>query len=352
MTALERRGKLEGKVAVVAGATRGAGRGIACMLGEAGATVYCTGRSNRGHPSPIGRPETIEETAEMVTSFGGDGLWARVDHAQPDQVKALFERVDREQDGRLDVLVNDLTGDAHIDSDLPLYEHSLQEGLRAVQGGIVAHIITSYYGARMMVVRKQGLIIEINDGNGLGYNVNFYYSLNKNTAILLAYLLSVELRKHGIAAVCITPGYLRSEAMLERFGVTEVNWRDGIEKDPIWADSETPYYIGRAVAALAADPDVMRKTGRALSSGWLTRDYGFTDVDGRQPPGYYPKEGVFTSRRGFKLDATGLSGLDRLFDRELRDMARELGIDDVHRLSHTDVIREIQRRDPGRAGEE
>ncbi len=351
MAGCEAEGKLEGKVAVVAGATRGAGRGIACMLGEAGATVYCTGRSVRGHPSPIRRPETIEETAEMVTSFGGEGLWAQVDHSQPDQLTALFERVDREQDGRLDVLVNDLTGDAHVDPELPLWEHSLQEGLLALQSGVVAHIITSHYGARMMVVRGQGLIVEVNDGNGLGYNVNFFYSLNKVTAILMAYFLSVELRKHHVAAVCITPGYLRSEAMLERFGVTEGNWRDGIEKDPIWADSETPYYVGRAVAALAADPNVMRKTGRALSSGWLARDYGFTDVDGRQPPGYYPKEGVFTARRGFELDAADLSGVDRLFDRELRDMARELGIDNVHRLSHTDVIREIERRAPKREGE-
>jgi NAD(P)-dependent dehydrogenase (short-subunit alcohol dehydrogenase family) len=351
MAGFELGGKLEGRVAVVAGATRGAGRGIACMLGEAGAIVYCTGRSIRGHPSPIDRPETIEETAEMVTSFGGAGLWKQVDHTQPDQVKSLFERVGREQDGRLDLLVNDLTGDAHINPRLPLWEHSLSEGLLALQSGIVAHIITSYYGARMMVKRGHGLIVKVNDGNGLGYNVNFYYSLNKNTAILLAYFSSVELRKHNVAAVCITPGYLRSEAMLERFGVTEGNWQDGIARDPIWADSETPYYIGRAVAALAADPNVMRKTGRALSSGWLARDYGFTDTDGRQPPGYYPKEGVFTPHRGFELDGAGLSGLDRLFDRELRDMARQLGIGAVDRLSHTEVIREIERRGAGRAGE-
>ena len=286
--------ELEGKVAVVAGATCGAGRGIACMLGEAGATVYCTGRSIRGQPSSMRRPETIKETAEMVTAYGGTGFWVQVDHTQPEQVKTLFERVDQEQDGRLDVLVNDLTGDAHIDWDPPFWEHSLQEGLLALQSGIVAHIITSYHAVRLMVKRKQGLIVEVNDGNGLGYRGSFCYSLSKDVAILMAHYLSVELRKHEIAAVCITPGYLRSEAMMERFGVTEESWRDGIAKDPIWADSETPYYVGRAVAALAADPKVMRRTGRALSSGWLAHDYGFTDIDGRQPPGYYPKEGVFT----------------------------------------------------------
>jgi NAD(P)-dependent dehydrogenase (short-subunit alcohol dehydrogenase family) len=339
-------GQLVGKVAVVAGATRGAGRGIACMLGEAGATVYCTGRSVRGHPSPIGRPETIEETAEMVTSFGGEGLWARVDHAQPDEVKELFQRISREQDGRLDVLVNDLTGDAHIDWGSSFWEHSLQEGLLAQQGGIVAHIITSYYAVPLMVQRKQGLIVEINDGNGLGYRGSLYYSLNKDVAILLAHYLSAELRKHTIAAVCITPGYLRSEAMLESKGLTEEDWQDGIEQDPIWADSETPYYVGRAVAALAADPQIMRKTGRALSSGWLARDYDFTDVDGRQPPGYYPKEGVFTARRGFEIEAVDLSGAERLFARELRAIAGELGIPDAKRMGKTKLIAEIERIDP------
>jgi NAD(P)-dependent dehydrogenase (short-subunit alcohol dehydrogenase family) len=343
-------GQLMGKVVVVAGATRGAGRGIACALGEAGATVYCTGRSIRGHPSPIGRPETIEETAEMVTSFGGEGLWAQVDHTQPDQVKALFEQVSQEQGGRLDVLVNDLTGDAHIDWDPPFWEHSLQEGLLALQSGIVAHIITSYHAVQLMVKRKQGLIVEINDGNGLGYRGSFYYSLNKDVAILMAHYLSAELRKHEIAAVCITPGYLRSEAILEEKGVTEENWQDGIAKDPVWADSETPYYIGRAVAELAADPKVMDRTGRALSSGWLARDYGFTDVDGRQPPGYYPKEGVFTARRGFELEAAGLSRAERLFTRELRAIARELGISGANRMGKTELIAATERIDPERFG--
>lgn len=340
--------KLDGKVAVVAGATRGAGRGIACALGEAGATVYCTGRSVRGHPSPIGRPETIEETAEMVTAHGGTGIWVQVDHAQPDQVEALFERVRQEQDGRLDVLVNDLTGDAHVDWDQPFWEHSLQEGLLAMQGGIAAHIITAHYASQLMVRRKRGLIVEVNDGNGLGYRGNFYYSLNKNVAILMAYYLSAELRKHGIAAVCITPGYLRSEAMLESKGLIEENWRDGIAQDPVWADSETPYYVGRAIAALAADPKVMDRTGRALSSGWLARDYGFTDIDGRQPAGFYPKEGVFTSRRGFELRAEDLCGGERLFRNELLDIADELGVPSARRMGNPELIATIERIDPER----
>jgi len=340
---------LEGKVAVVAGATRGAGRGIACMLGEAGATVYCTGRSVRGAPSPINRPETIEKTAEMATAYGGVGIWAQVDHAQPDQVRALFERVRQEQNGRLDVLVNDMTGDAYIDFDHSFWKHSLEDGLMAQKNGILSHIITSHYGAQLMVERRQGLIVEVTDGNGLGYNGNLYYSLNKNSAILLAYFMSVELQEHNVAVVAITPGYLRSEAMLESKGLTEKNWQDGIEEDPIRADSETPFYVGRAVAALAADPKVMDKTGRALSSGWLARDYGFTDVDGRQPPGYYPKEGVFDPlRRGFALEAPGLSPLERLNGVELRKLAREMEIPEVDHAPISELLEALKGIDPMR----
>jgi NAD(P)-dependent dehydrogenase (short-subunit alcohol dehydrogenase family) len=291
---------LEGKVAVVAGATRGAGRGIACMLGEAGAIVYCTGRSVRGNPSPINRPETIEETAEMVTARGGVGLWAQVDHTQPDQVEALFERVRREQEGHLDILVNDISGDWHIASEVlsgnafqPFWKSSLRTGLLAQQDGVHSHIITSYYAAQLMVERKQGLIVEVNDGNHIAYNsCGLFYSLMKSSAVLLAYFMSCELQMHNIAAVSLTPGYLRSEKMLEGFGVTEENWRDAIKMDPDFAKSETPFYIGRSVVALASDPNIMEKTGRALSAGYLAREYGFADVDGTQPPGYC-KEGMF-----------------------------------------------------------
>jgi NAD(P)-dependent dehydrogenase (short-subunit alcohol dehydrogenase family) len=291
---------LEGKVAVVAGATRGAGRGIACMLGEAGATVYCTGRSVGGDLSPIGRPETIEETAEMVTARGGVGLWARVDHTQPDQVEALFERVRREQEGRLDILVNNISGDWHIDPGMlsgkqyrPFWEYPLEKGLMAQRDGVHTHLITSFFAAPLLVERQQGLIVEINDGNHLGYNnCGVYYSLSKTAVVLLAYLMSEELKPHNVAVVSLTPGWLRSENMLDGFGVTEENWRDALETAPDFDKSETPFFIGRAVVALASDPDVMERTGHALSAGYLAREYGFTDVDGRLPPGYC-REGVF-----------------------------------------------------------
>ncbi len=297
---------LKGKIAVVAGATRGAGRGIACMLGEAGATVYCTGRSVRGNPSPIGRPETIEETAEMVTARGGVGVWAQVDHTQPDQVKALFERVKREQDGRLDLLVNDISGDSFLEWDkwggewnTPFWDLTLEKGLQMQLQGVHTHIITSYYAVPLMIERRQGLVVEITDGHSLEYRGRLFYDLSKVSPIRLAYAMSIELRQYNVAVVALTPGYLRSEEMLDQFGVTEENWRDGIEKDPGFEKSETPYYIGRAVAALAADPNVMDKTGRALSAGWLARDYGFADMDGRQPA-WYHGEGAF-SGKGFAI---------------------------------------------------
>jgi NAD(P)-dependent dehydrogenase (short-subunit alcohol dehydrogenase family) len=292
--------QLAGKVAVVAGATRGAGRGIACMLGEAGATVYCTGRSVRGRPSTINRPETIEETAEMVTAYGGVGIWAQVDHTQPDQVQALFERVNQEQEGRLDILANNISGDWHIDQEIlsgkrfePFWKQPLEKGLWTQRDGVHTHIITSYYAAPLMVARRQGLIVEINDGNYLEYNnCGVYYSLSKTSAVLLAYFMSEELKEHNVTVVSLTPGWLRSEMMLDGFGVTEENWQDALEIAPDFATSETPFYIGRAVVALATDPDVMERTGHALSAGYLAREYGFTDADGRLPAGYC-REGVF-----------------------------------------------------------
>jgi NAD(P)-dependent dehydrogenase (short-subunit alcohol dehydrogenase family) len=271
------------------------------MLGEAGATVYCTGRSVKGNPSPINRPETIEETAEMVTAHGGVGLWAQVDHTQPDQVEALFERVRREQDGHLDILVNNISGDWHIEWERlagkkfrPFWEESLTEGLAVQWDGVHTHIITSYYAAQLMVENRRGLIIEVTDGNHLGYNnCGIYYSLSKTSAVLLAYLMSEELKDCNVVAVSLTPGWLRSEKMLEEFGVAEENWQDALQEVPDFDSSETPFYIGRAVVALATDPNVMERTGHAFSAGYLAREYGFTDVDGRQPPGYC-KEGVFT----------------------------------------------------------
>jgi NAD(P)-dependent dehydrogenase (short-subunit alcohol dehydrogenase family) len=284
-TMMEFKGKLEGKIALVAGATRGAGRGIACMLGEAGATVYCTGRSIRGKSATKNRPETIEETAEMVTSRGGKGIYVQVDHTDREQVKSLFERVKQEQNGRLDVLVNDMTGDAHMERK-PFIEHSLGKGLKVLENGSISHIITSFYGIPLMVENEGGLIVEVTDG--ISYDLpqgdfNFYYDLEKAINIRLAQSLARQLREHKIAVVSLTPGFLRSEEMLDNFGVTEENWRDGIKKNKYFAYSETPFYVGKAVVALACDREVMMKSGRALISGKLAREYGFTDIDGTQP---------------------------------------------------------------------
>ncbi|HEX7182639.1 MAG TPA: SDR family oxidoreductase, partial [Thermoanaerobaculia bacterium] len=274
---------LEGKVAVVAGATRGAGRGIACGLGEAGATVYCTGRSVRGKPAGS-RPETIDETAEMVTARGGLGIPVQVDHREVDQVRALFQRVEKEQ-GRLDVLVNVLWWgwDEEPEWGKPFWKLSLDAGLRMIQRGVLAHLITSYWGVPLMVERKQGLLIEITDGDGLYYRGDVFVDLCKVSAIRLAWAMSQDLRKHNVTALALTPGYMRLEAILDHFRVTEANWRDAIRKDPSFAESETPFHVGRAVAALAADPGVSAKSGKALATWNLAREYGFTDVDGRQP---------------------------------------------------------------------
>ncbi len=286
---------LRGKVAVVAGATRGAGRGIACMLGEAGATVYCTGRSVRGKKVPDRRtskqafdlerrPETIEETAEMVTARGGRGLHVQCDHTDEAQVAALFRRVKREQRGRLDILVNDVWGgDALTEWGKPFWKCSLEKGLTMIERAVHTHIITSRHAAPLMVERKRGLVVEITDGDGLYYRGQFFYDFVKASAIRLAFAMAEELRRHKVAAVALTPGFLRSEAMLEHFGVTEENWLDAAEKTPSFAESETPFYVGRAVAALASDPKVLKKSGRAFSSWDLAEEYGFTDVDGRRP---------------------------------------------------------------------
>ncbi len=280
---MEFSGKLKGKVAVVAGATRGAGRGIACMLGEAGATVYCTGRSVRNQPSDKQRPETIEETAEMVTIRGGRGIFIRVDHTDREQVKALFERVSQEQEGRLDILVNDLTGDGNMEFK-PFLEHSLEKGFKVLENGALSHLVTSYYGAPLLVKNGGGLLVEITDGIDAGLNdFNFYYDLEKAINIRLARSLARQLRAHKVAVVSLTPGFLRSEEMLDHLGVGEENWRDAIQHDKNFAYSETPFYTGKAVVALACDRKVMQKTGQALVSGKLAREYGFTDIDGTQP---------------------------------------------------------------------
>ena len=269
---------LSGKIAVVAGATRGAGRGIACMLGEAGATVYCTGRSVRGKPSTKGRPETTDETAEMVTARGGLGIAVQTDHTQSDQVQRLFERVDAEQ-GRLDVLVNNVNGDDLVSWGKSFWQESLDTGFRMLERGVHSHLITTHAALPLMLRSGGRMIAGITD---LGFPT-FYYGLVKKSVMTIAELLAPELRPHGIAAVAVAPGFLRSEAMLERFGVTEANWRDAVKTDPYFGGSETPFYIGRAIAALAADPKLILKTGKVLTSWNLADEYGFTDVDGERP---------------------------------------------------------------------
>jgi NAD(P)-dependent dehydrogenase (short-subunit alcohol dehydrogenase family) len=285
---------LEGKVALVAGATRGAGRGIACALGEAGAVVYCTGRSVRGKAvAQRGaddsafdlktRPETIEETAEMVTARGGVGIAAQVDHTIAEQVAALLERVKAEQ-GRLDVLVNDVWGgDELTEFGKAFWEVSLNQGRLMLERAVCSHIITSHFAAPLMIETGPGLIVEITDGDGFYYRGNIFYDLVKTSVIRLAFGMARELRQRRITAVALTPGFLRSEAMLDHFGVTEENWQEGAKKEANFIASETPFYVGRAVAALAADPQVARKSGRVFSSWELAAEYGFTDVDGRQP---------------------------------------------------------------------
>ncbi|HZM87750.1 MAG TPA: SDR family oxidoreductase [Blastocatellia bacterium] len=274
---------LNGKVAVVAGATRGAGRGIACALGEAGATVYCTGRSVKEKPATDNRPETIEETAEMVTARGGLGIHVRTDHTIASEVQSLFERVKTEQ-GRLDILVNDVWGgDALTEFGKTFWQASLDKGRLMLEQAVFSHIITSHYGTPLMIETGSGLIVEITDGDSFQYRGNIFYDLVKTSVIRLAFAMARELRRRRITAVAVTPGFLRSETMLEHFGVTEENWQEGAKKDPNFIASESPFYVGRAVAALAADPNVFNKTGRVFSSWDLAQEYRFTDVDGRNP---------------------------------------------------------------------
>ena len=283
--------RLDGVVAVVAGATRGAGRGIATSLGEAGATVYCTGRSVRGAGATPGRPETIDETAELVTARGGRGIPVRVDHTAPDEVAELARRVEADE-GRIDLLVNDVWGgDALIEWGKPFWEQSLDDGRAVFESGLWSHVVTSRAFAPLFVRRRRGLVIEIGDGHTLGYRGSFFYDLVKASVLRVAYAMAEELRPHGVTVVSLTPGFLRSEAMLEHFGVTEGTWRDAVAKDPHFAESETPSFVGRAVVALASDPRVGDKTGRALASGLLAAEYGFDDVDGRRPnwPAYFER---------------------------------------------------------------
>ena len=278
---------LKGKAALVAGATRGAGRGIAIELGAAGATVYCTGRTTRTEVSEMNRPETIEETAELVKRAGGNGIAVRVDHLIPQQVQSLVARIEREE-GRLDILVNDVWGsDLLIEWNVPVWKHSLENGLRMLRLAIDTHIITSHYALPLLIARSGGLLVEMTDGtaeyNRATYRNSLFYDLAKTSVIRMAWAQAQELAAYRCTAVALTPGWMRSEMMLDVYGVAEANWRDAATAQPHFVISESPRYVGRAVAYLASDPNVARWNGSSLSSGQLAKVYGFTDLDGSQP---------------------------------------------------------------------
>jgi NAD(P)-dependent dehydrogenase (short-subunit alcohol dehydrogenase family) len=289
---------LRGRVVVVAGATRGAGRGIAAAFGEVGATVICTGRSTRQARSEYNRPETIEETAELVTRLGGKGIAIAVDHLEPGQVKGLAARIARDH-GHIDVLVNDIWGAERLKGgpaqwNTPIWKLDLETGLRILRLAIDTHLITSHHLLPLLVDRPGGLVVEVTDGttayNAQNYRISVFYDLAKVSVNRLAFSQGHELAPLGAMAVAISPGWLRSEMMLDNYGVTEANWRDALKPDragatapPPFASSESPRYVGRAVAALAADPDRARWNQQSVTSGQLARVYGFTDSDGTQP---------------------------------------------------------------------
>jgi NAD(P)-dependent dehydrogenase (short-subunit alcohol dehydrogenase family) len=298
---------LKGKVALVAGGTRGAGRGIAVELGAAGATVYVTGRTTRDQPSEYARPETIEETADLVSASGGRGIAVQVDHLVAEEVRTLVDRIRAEQ-GRLDILVNDLWGGENLKEwNTPVWKHDLQNGLRMLSLGVHTHLITAHFALPLVIERPGGLLVEVTDGtadyNADHYRINPFYDLAKVAVTRLAWAHARDLTPHGATSVSVTPGWLRSEMMLEAFGVTEDNWRDATTRVPHFVISETPRFVGRAVAALAADPERSRWNGQSLSSGDLAKVYGFTDVDGSRPDAWrYVRE---VQDAGKPADAAG-----------------------------------------------
>ena len=274
---------LTAHIAVVAGATRGAGRGIARALAEAGAMVYCTGRSVRGNPSPYKRPETIDETVEMITASGGTAVAVRVDHTVEPEVAALFGRISREHD-RLDILVNSIAGEEPMMGQwCSLWKANLTSGDAIFRQSLISHIITSKHAVPVMIKRRRGLIVEVTENDILTAGGNPLSQTVKLALKGLALNMAAELKPYGVAAVSITPGYLRSEAMLERMGISEANWRRAGRTNKNFLESESPLFVGRAVAALAADRHILRRTGQLCSSWELAREYGFTDEDGRRP---------------------------------------------------------------------
>ena len=319
---------LAGTVAVVAGATRGAGRGIARALGEAGAAVYCTGRSVRGNRSPYDRPETIEETAEMIIAAGGSAVALRVDHTVEAEVEALFQRVERER-GRLDVLVNSIAGEDPLMAQwCSFWKTDLKNAEAALQQSLLSHIITAKHAAPYMIRNRRGLIVEVTENNVLSAGGNPVTQTVKLALKGFAFNMAAELQPHGVAAVSITPGFLRSETMLERFGVTEENWRDGGKKDKNFLESETPLFVGRAVVALAGDPSILERSGQLFSSWELGREYRFTDIDGRRPDwgaleidfSKHPEQLLQLLRTGSEIQIRWLSELSRKTKRFLNQL--------------------------------
>jgi len=274
---------LTGRVVLVAGATRGAGRGIARAFGDAGATVYCTGRSVTGKPSPYGRPETIDETAAMITAAGGTAVALRVDHTNENEVKALFRRIMRAH-GRIDAVVDSVAGeDPLMGLYGSLWEADLKTADAVFRQGLTSRIITAKHAALAMMPARRGLIVEVTENDMIGGGGNPMAQAVKMAQKVLPLFWAAELAPHRIAVMAVTPGFLRSESMLQHFGVTEDTWRDAGKQDSNFLQSESPLFVGRAIAALAADPKVLDRTGMLFGSWELGRDYGLSDYDGRRP---------------------------------------------------------------------
>jgi NAD(P)-dependent dehydrogenase (short-subunit alcohol dehydrogenase family) len=334
VAARKARKPLAGRVALVAGATRGAGRGVARALGEAGATVYCTGRSVKGRPSPYKRPETIDETAEMINDAGGAAIAVRVDHTNEKEVRALFRRILRAHT-RLDIVVDSVAGEDPL---MGVYGSLWQADVKTADAvfrqGLTSRIITAKHAALAMMPATRGLIVEVTENDMIGGGGNPMAQSVKMAQKVLPLLWAAELAPYRIAVMAVTPGFLRSESMLEHFSVTEHNWRDAGAKDSNFLESESPLFVGRAIAALAADPNVLERTGMLYGSWELGRDYGITDYDGRRPDwgrhaidfSVLPQEWVDLFRRGTDLEIkwlTTLAARSRRFRKKIQPRLTE-----------------------------